>query len=300
MEECSTHWRSFQPGPNGGGARATARRRQENEHDEQEEAVDNGMQGMGGFADMLRPLIEKMIKQILEEILGGGALKQMVAGMLTTSSAVPSAALVEGDTVQAKGAGKNKRADEAPHVEGKGDQQQRWNKRGKDHGGAGGGNVGQKGSGKKDGESKGKGKAAGKDGGASDGTKSNGDGDAKPQGKAKGKGKAKQENDDGEIQVTRKSAGDWKLREADWADPVLSYDTLIQKANGEDALVRAVALLDEEQRETVLSLYRGCGKPHALLIVEIKQGPGTEVPRRSWWQVGLQAGLLHESVHSWG
>ena len=49
----------------GGGARATARRRQEHEKEEKDEEMDGGM---GGFADMLRPLIEKMIKQILEEI----------------------------------------------------------------------------------------------------------------------------------------------------------------------------------------------------------------------------------------
>ena len=99
----------------------------------------------------------------------------------------------------------------------------------------------------------GKGKAAGKDGG--DGAKPSGDGDANAQNKAKGKRKAKQDEDAGEwTRVTRKPAGERKLRDADWADPVLGYDSLIQMANGEDALVRAVALLDEEQRETVLSL----------------------------------------------
>ena len=56
--------------------------------------------GMGGFAEMPRPLIEKLIEQVLREMLGGGALKQMVAGMLGTSpasSAVPVA--VVGDVV---------------------------------------------------------------------------------------------------------------------------------------------------------------------------------------------------------
>ena len=271
------------PGPNGGGARATARRRQENEQDEVDEEADNGMGGMGGFADMLRPLIEKMIKQILEEILGGGALKQMVAGMLTTSSAGSSAALVEGDIVQAKGAGKNKRVEGDPHVEGKGGHQQRWNKRGKDHDGGGGDNAGQKGSDKKDGNGggsapgKGKGKASGKDGGSGDGTKPAGKGDAKAQGKTRSKGKAQQGEDDGDwTQVVRKTAGEWQLRATDWSDPVVSYDDLVAKATGEGDLVRAIAVLNEEQKETVLSLYRGSGKAHALLIVELKQSPDAE------------------------
>ena len=65
--------------------------------------------GMAGFVDILRPLIEK---QMLREILGGGALKQMVAGMLATSSAGPSVIFAGDEAVQAKGKGKSKGGDE--------------------------------------------------------------------------------------------------------------------------------------------------------------------------------------------
>ena len=59
--------------------------------------------GMGGFAEMPRPLIEKLIEQVLREMLGGGALKQMVAGMLGTSPATSTVAPVVGDEVLGKG-----------------------------------------------------------------------------------------------------------------------------------------------------------------------------------------------------
>ena len=65
------------PGPSGGGARATARRRAE-----AEEENEGSAEGMGDLAGMLRPIIEKLIRQVLKEILGGSAMKQMVAGML--------------------------------------------------------------------------------------------------------------------------------------------------------------------------------------------------------------------------
>ena len=50
--------------------------------------MDDGM----GFAAMLRPIVEKLIRQVLKEILGGGAVKQMLAGMLANSSSGPLAA----------------------------------------------------------------------------------------------------------------------------------------------------------------------------------------------------------------
>ena len=94
----------------------------------------------------------------------------------------------------------------------------------------------------------------------------------------KGKGKAQQDNDDdGDwTQVVRKTAGEWQLRATDWSDPLVSYDDLVAKATGDGDLVRAIAVLNEEQKETVLSLYRGSGKAHALLIVELKQSPDAE------------------------
>ena len=76
------------PGPSGGGARATARRRAE--EGDGDMTMDDGM----GFAAMLRPIVEKLIRQVLKEILGGGAVKQMLAGMLANTSSGPLAAPV--------------------------------------------------------------------------------------------------------------------------------------------------------------------------------------------------------------
>ena len=40
--------------------------------------------------------------------------------------------------------------------------------------------------------------------------------------------------------------------------------------------MRAVALVDEEQKEILTSLYRGCGKSHALLLAVLQTGSDTE------------------------
>ena len=52
-----------------------------------------------------------------------------------------------------------------------------------------------------------------------------------------------------------------------WSDPVVGYDDVVARAGGSDAMVRAVALVDVEQKETLTSLYRGSGKAHALLLL---------------------------------
>ena len=109
------------PGPSGGGSRATARKRNERED---EDDIDDG----GGLAAMLRPMIEKLIKETLAEILGGGSLKGMIAGMLAGGQPT-------------KGAGK------------------RWNKRRKvQDADDGGGLVKDKGQGKDNAHPQGKGK----------------------------------------------------------------------------------------------------------------------------------------------
>ena len=109
------------PGPSGGGSRATARKRNERED---EDDIDDG----GGLAAMLRPMIERLIIETLAEILGGGSLKGMIAGMLAGGQ-------------PAKGAGK------------------RWNKRRKvQDADGGGGLVKDKGQGKDNAHPQGKGK----------------------------------------------------------------------------------------------------------------------------------------------
>lgn len=40
--------------------------------------------------------------------------------------------------------------------------------------------------------------------------------------------------------------------------------------------VKAVAVVNEEQRETIMTLFKGCGKAHALLLVDLQHGDRTE------------------------
>ena len=63
------------PGPSGGGARATDRRRQERE-------ADGGEAGLGPLAGLLRPLIEQMLREVLQELLGGAELRNLFSSLL--------------------------------------------------------------------------------------------------------------------------------------------------------------------------------------------------------------------------
>ena len=238
------------PGPSGGGARATARQRDQREQGE----------GCSDLAAMLRPMIMGMIREILQEILGGGGLKEMITGLLvggqagTSTRLAPRATLIEGDGV----------ADEL--------QGQRWQKRR-----TGGGERSENAIGK--GNSAGKGQsgsenATGKSNGGENPTgRSSGDAMAKGKGKdpgsahTKGKGADLPDGDGGGAWtvVSRRAPKDphaeWKLRSTDWSDPVVSYDDLV---------------VDEEQKEILTSLYRGCGKSHALLLAVLQTGSETE------------------------
>eukprot|EP00439_Symbiodinium_sp_Y106_P072469 s263_g13.t1 len=96
------------PGPgSGGGARATAPRRAEQEGDDDDPIEGGG----GGIAAMLRPMLEKMIKEIVMEIFGTGGLKGMLAGMLVgeqpaSSSRAPRVAQPVEDAPPVVGQGK--------------------------------------------------------------------------------------------------------------------------------------------------------------------------------------------------
>ncbi|CAE7715253.1 unnamed protein product [Symbiodinium sp. CCMP2592] len=292
------------PGPSGGAARATARRRAERDDDEEMEGADLGS-GMGGLAEMLRPLLERMIRQVLKELLGGGALKQMVAGMLATS---PASSLLSstttpqpvgqalGDDARERWRKRRRRGDGEDGGEdpkGKGKQAGGENLKGK--GMDAGGSPSAKGKGKDFSENlKGKGmdtggtpsaKCNGKDTGGAGLTKGKAmDGKGKSGGDPKAKGKNADEprgggkpSGDGEwITVGPRGGGDWQLRPSDWTDPLLSYEELVRLAAEATTVVRAVAKVSEEQKDMLVSLFRGSGRAHALLLVELKQVPDSE------------------------
>ena len=262
------------PGPSGGGSRATSRRRAELNMD-----VDDGVEDSLGLASMLRPLIEKLLKEVLRDLLGSSGLKKLLAGMLAggqlaDASLRPSSAAPP--------------VDDEVSAEGKGNKE-RWRKR------RGGGNAENDGQPKGQGKTgdvapaKGKGKIGsaelskgkGKNGGAelSQGNSQSGSG-LHPKGKGKTDEPAADDGGGDWTVVGRRapkaSPPAWRLRDADWSDPVVGYDDLVARAGGSDATVRAVALVDVEQKETLTSLYRGSGKAHALLLAVLQTGPGTE------------------------
>ena len=113
----------------------------------------------------------------------------------------------------------------------------------------------------------GKGKSSGDEPGKGNGKSSGAEptkGNGKSSGADAGKGKSAAGQadgdaaDGGEWTVVGRRLGDWALRAGDWSDPVLSYDELVAKASSGDAPVRAVALVSEEQRDVLTSLFRGC------------------------------------------
>eukprot|EP00439_Symbiodinium_sp_Y106_P035059 s1179_g4.t1 len=216
------------------------------------EVPDGGEAGLGPLAGLLRPLIEKMLREVLQELLGGAELRNLFSSLLVggqvgaltsqTSRATPGAD--DNETQELNGRWKKRRATGAEMVD-----------KGAGRGRAGG-----------DDPVPGKGKSSGGEKAAGKG-KSNGDE------KAAGKGKS----NGGEIlRGPRDQNATWSLRSTDWSDPVTNYDDLVASASGAEETVRAVALVDEEQKETLTSLYRGCGKPHALLLVVLQTGPDTE------------------------
>ena len=271
------------PGPSGGGARATDRRRQERE-------ADGGEAGLGPLAGLLRPLIEQMLREVLQELLGGAELRnlfssllvggQVGAGTSQAPRALPGAA--DNETQETNGRWKKRRAAGADPEPGKGKSSggEKAAGKGKSNGdekaaGKGKSNGGEILSGK--GKSNGGEKATGKG-------KSNGGEILAGKGKSNGGGNSADLPDgDGGGEwtvVSRRGPRDqnamWNLRSTDWSDPVTNYDDLVASASGAEETVRAVALVDEEQKETLTSLYRGCGKPHALLLVVLQTGPDTE------------------------
>ena len=271
------------PGPSGGGARATDRRRQERE-------ADGGEAGLGPLAGLLRPLIEQMLREVLQELLGGAELRnlfssllvggQVGAGTSQAPRALPGAA--DNETQETNGRWKKRRAAGADPEPGKGKSSggEKAAGKGKSNGdekaaGKGKSNGGEILSGK--GKSNGGEKATGKG-------KSNGGEILAGKGKSNGGGNSADLPDgDGGGEwtvVSRRGPRDqnamWNLRSTDWSDPVTNYDDLVASASGAEETVRAVALVDEEQKETLTSLYRGCGKPHALLLLVLQTGPDTE------------------------
>ena len=292
------------PGPSGGGSRATARRRQE--HDDDDSLLQNA--GRGGLAAMLRPMIETLLRELIQELLGGGALQGLLAGVLagehpSTSSRPPRAAPTDFVAEPAKGRGKKRwgmqpgrsravdlEADDGPgghgqdETAGSGPAKGKGKTRDGGDGAAKGSTADGKGKSRDGGDGSAKGKGTDGKGNSRDG----GDGSAKGKG-ANGKGKSRDggdgsyqgkaagdEADGGEWTVVGRRLGDWALRAGDWSDPVLSYDELVAKASSGDAPVRAVALVSEEQRDVLTSLFRGAAKQHALLLVEQRSGERTE------------------------
>eukprot|EP00439_Symbiodinium_sp_Y106_P074491 s346_g14.t1 len=184
---------------------------------------------MGDLASILKPMIAEMIKEVLQELLGGDGLKSMITGLLVGRQPGALTAGSGGTQSFASPKGKGKHADDGASAVAKAGRWQRGAKadvEGDDgqngvskHGGKGGqGAPGGKGNGKSSGDALAKGK--GKDPGSA-------------HAKGKGKGADLPDGDGG---------GEWTV----------------------------------EQKEILTSLYRGCGKSHALLLAVLQTGSDTE------------------------
>ena len=235
--------------------------------------MDEGGGGIGNLASMLRPLLEKMMNEILMEILGGKALQGIVAGMLTGEQPATSLRHRGWNLLRAMRCQRSSGARDGESAEAKelamilrgraltkGLMMMWGHPKATQRASKGGGEAGSR--------SKGQGQQSDKH-------------KAKGKNKGKGSGSAPPEAADdggGWTTVNRRPVGEWSLRAVDWSDPdpVLDYETLIANASGDDEVVRAAAIADEEQRETLLSLFRGSGTAHALLMVTTAQSTGTE------------------------
>ena len=246
------------PGPNG--SQATARKREEKEN----AGAEGGASDFGLMA-MFRPLIEKLLRDILQEFLKGDAIKgllqDMLAGVaakggeeLTSSAQAPDVGNAHGKADKGKGKGKSKQGVEN----------------------SGGGDTIK-------GEPKGK--IKGKQGaGDSSGhgnvraePKSN---DKDGKGEGKGSGKPRKEGgssaEDGSWE-TVPVRGHWELRAEDWDAPVKTYAEVVDEIGAATAVYKAVLLCNEEQRETCMSILKGTSKQYGVLIVVVKKAEKSEM-----------------------
>ena len=293
------------PGPSGGAARATDRRREE-----RVSACDDG--DALGLTSILRPLIEKLLREVLRDLLGGGGMKQLVAGMLageqpaarrsTTASPPDGDEAMDEDYRKGARWKKRRKRDEAAGDASQAHDGEKAAGKGKNDGGekaagkgknAGGEKAGGKGK-NAGGESVGKGKGSGgevqppkgRGRGAEDG------GDAKGKGKASG-AKPDVEADGGWQEVPSRQ---WELRAEDLTEPVLSYDAVVGAfaADSTDA-IKGVVLVDAERAETLKTLLRGTSKAHAVLLVVPDREAKHRCPGSAGGKVTYRQVSLHES-----
>ena len=292
------------PGPSGGAARATDRRREEREH-----AGDDG--DALGLTSILRPLIEKLLREVLRDLLGGGGMKQLVAGLLVgeqpamrrSSTASPPDGDEAMDEDYRKGARwkKRRRRDEAAGAVSQAQDGEKAAGKGRNEGGEKAAGKGKNAGGEK---AVGKGKHAagdgvgkGKGGGEVQPPKGRGRG-ADEGGAVKGKGKSTgdkpTDDDDGGWQEV--PGRQWSLRAGDWTDPVMKYDEVVKAfaSEGTDA-VKAVVLATPEQRETLRTLLRGTARTHAVLIVTPDKEAAQKCPGVCGGRVIYRTVAVHES-----
>ncbi|CAE7217270.1 unnamed protein product [Symbiodinium sp. CCMP2592] len=282
------------PGPSGGGSRATARRRAEMEVD------DGGDGGFGGLAGLLRPMLETLIRELLQELLAEGGLKGMIADMLggrvpATSSRAPSAAHSAGEVVPEEGANKKGRWDKRRGDDD--DEQPKGKGKGKNNSG-----EQAKGKGKND-LAKGNGKDNGGDQ-AGKGKSSHGDlskGKGKHNGgeqAGKGLGSRPDAADGAEWTVVgpAKKQAEWQLRGSDWTEAVMTYDALVA-AFGSDSndAVKGVVLASDEEFDTLKTLLRGSSKAHGVLLVHQNKDASQRCPGVTGSKLSIRTVDFHRS-----
>ena len=232
------------PGP--ASASATARKRSEGD-------LSNLFDG-AGLEALIKPIIEKVIREIIKKLLRGGLFAQMAEKEIANQAAGGLGALLgeraSGSPQAAKGENKPK---------GKG-------MKGKD-----GAEV-----------SKGKGRDAGvatatPGGTGADGSKTQAKGPDMRKGKSKGAMPTPVVDLEGEgewVEVVKRRPT-WTLRQQDWNDPVIAYDAVADQLSELEAnkVFRAVVTCDKEQIEATRVMLAGSGKQHATLLITPDRGP---------------------------
>ncbi|CAE7865231.1 unnamed protein product [Symbiodinium sp. KB8] len=233
------------PGP--ASARATRRKR---------EGINMGsIFGEGGLEALIKPIIEKVIREIINKLFKNGGIAQLAEKEIVNRAAGGSGELLGERTSNSAASDVNKP---------------------KNKGGKGG-------KGNADAVGKGKGRAA-DDPGQAD--RDYGPGAAKGKGKNKGKAKGADvvpkpaddaEMDGGWEEVPARRPL-WQLRGQDWRDPVMVYDEVageIGKIEG-DKIFRAVIQCEREQISALQAMLAGSGKQHAVLLITCDKGPQSQ------------------------
>eukprot|EP00438_Fugacium_kawagutii_P034463 Skav200256 [mRNA] locus=scaffold128:246598:249372:+ [translate_table: standard] len=93
---------------------------------------------------------------------------------------------------------------------------------------------------------------------------------------AKAKGKGKDRNDEWTVVQRKQPRGEWQLRQQDWDGDIIKYDEVAQKLRDATSTFKAVVLVTNEQVEVLKTILDGDKKAYGITAVVVGATEGAE------------------------